>query len=69
MDVNIHSYCIKCQQNKHINQKIQTAKLQTVSETASYFNYRITMDTKGPLNLPSKQNSNIHVIVDAFSHL
>ena len=26
------------------------------------------MDTKGPKNPPSKQNSYIHVIVDAFSH-
>ena len=26
------------------------------------------MDTKGPINPPSKQNSYIHVIVDAFSH-
>ena len=26
------------------------------------------MDTKGPINPPSEQNSYIHVIVDAFSH-
>ena len=26
------------------------------------------MDTKGPINPPSKQNSYIHVKVDAFSH-
>ena len=26
------------------------------------------MDTKGPINQPSKQNSYIHVIVDALSH-
>ena len=26
------------------------------------------MDTKGPINPPSKQNSYIHVIVDFFSH-
>ena len=26
------------------------------------------MDTKGPINPPSKQNSYIHVIVDLFSH-
>ena len=53
---------------KHINQKIQTATIKTFSENASYFNYRISLDTKGPINPPSKQNSNIHVIVDAFSH-
>ena len=40
----------------------------TFSENASYFNYRISMDTKGPINPPSNQNSYIHVIVDAFSH-
>ena len=26
------------------------------------------MDTKGPINPPSSQNTHIHVIVDAFSH-
>ena len=67
MSIFIHD-CIECQQNKHINQKIQTASKQTFSENASYFNYRISMDTKGPINPPSNQNSYIHVIVDAFSH-
>ena len=28
----------------------------------------MSMDTKGQINPPSKQNSYIHVIVDAFSH-
>ena len=60
--------CIECQQNKHINQKIQTATIQTFSENASYFNYRISIDTEGPVFPPSNQNSYIHVIVDAFSH-
>ena len=45
MSIFIHD-CIECQQNKHINQKIQTATIQTFSENASYFNYRISMDTK-----------------------
>ena len=65
MSIFIHD-SIECQQNKHNNQKIQTVPLQTFSQSASYFNYRISMDTKGPINPPSKQN--IHVIVDAFSH-
>ena len=60
--------CLECQQNKHINQKVQTVTKQTFSEYASYFNYRISMDTKGPINQPSNQTSNIHVIVDPFSH-
>ena len=67
MSIFIHD-CIECQQNVHINQKIQTASIQTFSENASYFNYRISIDTKGPINPPSNQNSYIHVIVDAFSH-
>ena len=67
MSIFIHD-CIECQQNKHINQKIQTATIQTFSENASYFNYRKSMDTKGPINRPSNQNSYIHVILDAFSH-
>ena len=66
MSIFIHD-CIECQQNKHINQKIQTATIQTLSKNASYLNYRISMDTKGPINPPSNQNSYIHVIVDAFS--
>ena len=61
MSIFIHD-CIECQQNKHINQKIQTAKIQTFSENASYFSYRISMDTKGPMNTPPKQNSYIHVM-------
>ena len=67
MSIFLHD-CIECQQNKHINQKIQTATIQTFSENASYFKYRISMDTKGPINPLLKQNSYIHVIVDAFSH-
>ena len=48
--------------------KINTAPLQSFSEHAPSFNYRISKDTKGP-NTPSSQNkSYIHVIVDAFSH-
>ena len=68
MSIFIHD-CFECQQNKHIIQKIQTATIQTISENASYFNFRISMDTKGPIKPPSQQNSFIHVIVDAFSHL
>ena len=67
MSIFIHG-CIECQQNKLINHKIQTATIQIFSENASYFNYRKSMDRKGPINPPSKQNSYIHVIVDAFSH-
>ena len=67
MSIFIHD-CIECQQNKHINRKIQTATIQTFSENASYFNYRISMDTKGPVSPPSKQNSYFHVIVDDCSH-
>ena len=67
MSIIIHE-CIECQQNKHNNQKIQSATIQTFSENASYFNYRISIDTNGPINPPSKQNSYIHVIIDAFSN-
>ena len=67
MSIFIHD-CIECQQGKHINQKIQTASIQTFPEIASNFNYRKSMDTKGPINPSSNQNSYIHVIVDAFSH-
>ena len=60
--------CFECQKNKHFNMKIQTAPTQSFLEHASSFNYRISMDTKGPINPPSQHKSYIHVIVDAFSH-
>ena len=56
MSIFIHD-CIECQQNKHINQEIQTATIQKYSEIASYFHYRMSTDTKGPINPPSKQCS------------
>ena len=46
----------------------QIAPIQSFAEHASSFNYRISMDTKGPINPPSQHKSFIHVIVDAFSH-
>ena len=67
LSIFIHD-CIDCQQNKHFNQKIQTAPRQSFSEHTPSFNYRISMDTKGPINPPSHKISYIHVIVDAFSH-
>ena len=48
--------------------KIRTAPTQSFAEHAPSFNYRISMDTKGPINPPSAHKSYIHVIVDAFSH-
>ena len=47
--------------------KIQTAALQSFSEHAPSFNYRISLDTKGLIN-PSHNKSYIHVILEAFSH-
>ena len=54
--------------NKQFYMKIQTAPKQSFSEQASSFSYRISMDTKGPINPPSQHKSYIIVIVDAFSH-
>ena len=48
--------------------KINTAPLQSFSEQAPSFKYRISMDTKVPITPPSQTKSYIHVIVDAFSH-
>ena len=67
LSIFIHD-CLECQKNKHFNMKIQTAPTQSFSEHAPFFNYRISMDTKGPNNPPSQHKSYIHVIVDAFSH-
>ena len=37
-------------------------------ENATHFNYKISMDTKGPISPSSQNNSYIFVIIDAFSH-
>ena len=60
--------CIECQRNKHFKMKIQTAPTQSFSEHASSFDYRFSMDTKGPINPPSHNKFYIHVTNDAFSH-
>ena len=56
LSIFIHD-CIECQRNKHFNMKIQTAPTQSFSEHAPTFNYRISMDTKEPINPPSHNNS------------
>ena len=60
--------CVECQRIEDFNMKIQTAPTQPFSEHAPSFNYRISMDTKGPINPLSQHKSYIHVIVDAYSH-
>ena len=67
LSIFIHD-CLECQRKKHFNMKKQTAPAQPFSEHAPSFNYRISMNTKGPINPPSQHKSYIHVIVDAFSH-
>ena len=67
LSIFIHD-CIECQRNKHINIKIQTSPTQSFSEHAPSFNYRISVDTKGPINPPSHNKSYIQVINDAFHH-
>ena len=67
LSIFIHD-CIECQRNKHFNIKIQTAPTQSFSEQAPSFNYRISLDTKGPINPPPHNKSYIHAIIDAFSH-
>ena len=54
LSIFIHD-CVECQLNKHFIQKIQTAPTQSFSEHAPSFNYRISMDTKGPINPPLTQ--------------
>ena len=49
LSVFIHE-CIERQCNKHFNMKIQTAPTQSFSEHAPPFNYRNSLDTKGPIN-------------------
>ena len=48
--------------------KIHSARLQSFSEHAPSFKYRISMDTKGCITPFSHNNSHIHVLVYASSH-
>ena len=65
LSIFIHD-CLECQRKKHFNMKNNSAPIQSFSEHAPSFNYRISMDTKGPITPQNK--SYIHAIVDAFSH-
>ena len=47
---------------------INTATKLPFAQQSDCFNHRISMDTKGPIYPPSKGNSYIYVICDAFSH-
>ena len=67
LSIFIHD-CFECQRNQHFNMKIQTAPTQSFAGRAPFFNYRLSMDTKGPINPPSEHKSYIHVIVDSLSH-
>ena len=40
-----------------LTKKFKLQQYQTFSENASYFNYRSSMDTKGPINPQYNQNS------------
>ena len=60
---------IECQTNKHFPIKSQNFfPCLPFYESATHFNYRISMDTKGPISPSSQNNSYIFVIIDAFSH-
>ena len=61
--------CIECQTNKHFPFKPQNnSPPLPFYESATHFNYRISMDTKGPISPSSQNNFYIFVIIDAFSH-
>ena len=56
LSIFIHD-CIECQRNKQINLKILTAPTHSFSKHAPSFNYRISMDTEGPINPPSNMQT------------
>ena len=53
---------------QHFYMKIYTAPTHSFSEHVPSFNYRLSMDTKRPINPPPHNKSYIHVIIDSFSH-
>ena len=57
---------MKCQASKAQKKTLNTAPLLQFSELTPHFNYRLSIDTKGPINPFSNENSYIISIVDAF---
>ena len=59
--------CLKCQTTKSMPNLLMVPQQQFL-EVSSYFNHRISMDTKGPFSPSSDGNSYVYVIVDPFTH-
>ena len=60
--------CIICQLNKPYPNQKKIAQKQDFKGQSSYFNHRISCDTKGPISPSSEENSYFMVIVDACTH-
>ena len=61
--------CIECQTKKHFPIKPHNISPPLpFYESATHFNYRISMGTKGPISPSSQINSYSFVIIDTFSH-
>ena len=60
--------CLECQKSKIFTTKQNIAPPLPFHENANYFNYRVSIDTKGPINPSSNGNHYIFVMVDAFSN-
>ena len=60
--------CLECQTNKHFPLKHNIALPLLSYKNATHFNYRISMNTKGPTSPTSYGNNYNFVIIDAFTH-
>ena len=58
--------CLNCKTSKSMPNLLM-APQQPFLEVSTYFNHRISMDTKGPISPSSDGNSYIYVIVDALT--
>ena len=58
---------MNCQMSKSRPNPL-VAPQQPFLKASLYFDYRISMRTKGPISLPSDKKSYVYVIVGAFTH-
>ena len=61
--------CLERQTNEHFQSKHNNISPHLpFYENVTHFNYRISMNTKGPISPSSDNNSYIFAIIDAFDH-
>ena len=68
MALNLHTRLYRMSTKQTLQNENPNCSNTIFFKHAPSFNYRISMDTKGPVNPSTHNKSYIHVIINAFSH-